>query len=181
MNIFVEVLLALGLAFLIFLLWGYLRERTGSDKYDRRVEGRGKGLDSIGVAVVCFCHDGAGKYLVAQRSERSRDERGAWEPGSGSVEFGERLEDAVRREMREEYSVEVMDLEFMGFRDVHRLHEGRKTHWIVFDYRARVDPQAVRIGEPEMLNEIRWVRLEDIPTPRHSQFALFLEKYKNKL
>lgn len=181
MNIFVEVLLALGLAFLIFLLWGYLRERTGSDKYDRRVANRKKGIDEIGIAVSCFCHDGKGNYLLEKRSATARDEQGRWNPGGGTMEFGETAEATIRRELKEEYGVDVLDYEFLGYRDVLRDMEGRKSHWLLLDFKVRVDPSQARINEPEVIEELRWVTLDTIPMPMHSFFPAYLEKYKNKL
>ncbi len=182
MNIWVEIFLALGLVVGIGFLWGFLQQLFGIEEKEKKEVERSLGVDSIGVAVVCFCHDGTGQYLVSKRSQLARDEKGAWEPGAGAVHFGERLEDAVRREMREEYGVTLQDLEYLGFRDSHRvLPDGRPTHWIVFDYRARIDPTQVVIGEPEHMEEFRWTSIADIPTPRHSQFGLFLEKYSGTL
>jgi 8-oxo-dGTP diphosphatase len=182
MSIWVEVGLAALLALFIFWLWAYFVQEYGLTKGEKRYAARKKGVDSIGVAVICFCHDGKGKYLVEKRSQNTRDEQGNWSTGGGSVEFGEHIEDAVRREAREEYSTELLDIEFLGFRDVHRTNsDGQKTHWVVFDYRARVDPATVKIGEPDMTDELRWVAIADIPSPRHSQFAVFLEKYTDVL
>ncbi len=183
MNIWVEIVLALLLLLCIGVVWEFLQKLFGLDSTERKKqESRSQGVDTIGVAITCFCHDGAGQYLVSKRSQIVRDEQGTWEPGAGAVDFGEHIEDAVHREMHEEYNVVLHDLEYLGFRDVHRvLPDGRPTHWIVFDYRARIDPSHVTIGEPEHIDEFRWVGVQDIPTPRHSQFAYFLEKYKDKL
>ena len=179
--IWLEVLGALLLAFVIFLLWGYLRQQTGSDKYDRIVANRKIGIDEIGIAVSCFCHDGKGKYLLEKRSANARDEQGRWNPGGGTVEFGETIEDAIRRELKEEYCVDVLGHEFLGYRDVHREINGRKSHWILLDFKVLIDPAQAKIGEPDVIDELRWVTIDDIPTPMHSFFPAYLEKYKGKL
>lgn len=141
-----------------------------------------KGVDYPGITTVFFCHDGAGKYLVAKRSKNCRDEWETWDPGGGGLEFGEKLEEGVVREVREEYCVEPIAIEFLGFREVHRLNqEGNPTHWIAFDFRVQVDPVEVKIGEPDMIEEVRWVDPLNIPQPTHSQFPIFLEKYKDRL
>ena len=95
-----------------------------------------KGIDCIGVSVVYFCHDGAGNVLLAQRSENSRDEKGCWDIGGGAIEFGENIEETVKKEIKEEYSTNVQKLEFLGFRDVHRTHDGVSTHWIALDFQG---------------------------------------------
>lgn len=181
MSIWLEVGLALLVVFFIFLLWGYLREQTGSDRYDRKVANRKKGIDEIGIAVSCFCHDGKGKYLLEKRSMQARDEQGRWNPGGGTVEFGETVEDAIRRELKEEYCVDVLGTEFLGYRDVHRTISDRKSHWILLDFKVLVNPDQARIGEPDVIDELRWVTIDDIPTPMHSFFPAYLEKYKDKL
>lgn len=141
-----------------------------------------KGVDYTGVSVVPMCHDGKGKYLVSLRGPGCRDEQGRWEPaGGGGVHFGETLNDALVREIEEECGAHASHIEHMGFREVFREKDGVASHWIVFDYRVLIDPKDVYITEPDKCLELRWCTLPDIPTPQHSQFPFFLEKYKDKL
>ncbi len=141
-----------------------------------------KGIDYTGVAVVCLCHDGAGRYLIELRSDRCRDEHFTWSPvGSGGVDAGEKIEEAARREVFEECGSEVLAIESLGFREVFREQGGVKTHWVFFDYRVLVSPEQVRITEPEKCLEHRWCTLEELPNPLHSQFPVVIETYKDKL
>jgi len=141
-----------------------------------------KGVNHIGVSVIPFLHDGNGRYLVGLRTEKCRDEHHTWEPlGGGGLMFGELLEQAVVREVQEETGATPFAIEFLGTREVLREHEGSKTHWLAFDYRAQVDLVLVRITEPEKCAEIRWCTITEIPRPQHSQFPYFLEKYKAQL
>lgn len=141
-----------------------------------------KGVDYIGVAVVPFLHDGQGNYLVSLRTENCRDEHFTWEPlGGGGLKFGETLDEAIIREVLEETGGTPFNFEYLGLREVHREHEGKKTHWLAFDYRAQVNRDEVKIMEPEKCAEIRWCSVNEIPTPLHSQFPVFLERYKDRL
>jgi len=141
-----------------------------------------KGFDYIGVSVITMCHDGQGKYLISQRGPGCKDEQGAWEPcGGGSVEPHESLEDAVRREIKEECGGNATDITFMGFREVFREIDGKKSHWVAFDYKAQVDPKDVSITEPDKCTELRWCAIDEIPHPQHSQFPIFLKKYRDIL
>jgi len=140
--------------------------------------------EHIRTSVVFFCHDGNGKYLLNKRSQNCRDEQGTWDPGGGSVEFGERLVDAVMREIQEEFCTTPKDIEFMGYRDVMREQNGKKTHWVSHDFRVLVDPKEVRSGEPHKCDGLTWVtiaELENFPEPLHSQFPIFLKQYRDKL
>ncbi|HET9641656.1 MAG TPA: NUDIX domain-containing protein [Candidatus Paceibacterota bacterium] len=140
-----------------------------------------KGTDYTGVTVVFACHDGAGRYLFAKRGTNCRDEHGTWDPGGGGLEFGDTVEGTLRKEIKEEYGADVLDFEFLGFRDVHREHNGAKTHWIALDYKVRIDPSQVVNGEPHKFDEIAWFTLDALPTPMHSQYPKFLELYGDRL
>jgi 8-oxo-dGTP diphosphatase len=140
-----------------------------------------KGVDTIGIAVVYFCHDGDGNVLLAKRSEAARDETLRWDIGGGAVEFGESVEETVRKEIKEEYSTDVEDMEFLGFRDVHRVHDGVPTHWIALDFKVRVNREMAAIGEPHKFDDLGWFTLDGLPSPVHSQLPTFLEKYKVRL
>lgn len=66
-----------------------------------------KGVDYIGNAVVYFCHDGKGNFLLAQRSKNARDEQGRWDIGGGGIDFGDTVVDTLKKEIKEEYSTDV--------------------------------------------------------------------------
>ncbi len=140
-----------------------------------------KGIDCPGVAVIFFCHDGNGRYLLHKRSANARDEQGCWDVGGGSVEHGELLEDALRREIQEEYGAEIIDHEFLGFREVHRIVNGTPTHWIAFDFKVHIDPSRVSNGDPQKIDEIDWFEITSLPDPLHSQIPTALSNYMDKL
>lgn len=140
-----------------------------------------KGVDHIGVSVVYFCHDGQGNVLLAQRSQNARDEQGRWDIGGGGVELGETVINTLKKEIKEEYSTDVIDEEFLGYRDIFREHNENKTHWITLDFKVLVDRTKAKIGEPHKFDNLGWFTLTSLPTPVHSQLPAFLEKYKDKL
>lgn len=140
-----------------------------------------KGIDCIGNTVVFACHDGEGNYLLSRRSVNCRDEHGTWDPGGGGIELHDTVLETLAKEIAEEYCTDVLDHEFLGYRDVHRENNGVKTHWIALDFKVLVDHDKVRNGEPHKLEEIGWFRLDALPSPLHSQFPHFLEIYKERL
>jgi 8-oxo-dGTP pyrophosphatase MutT (NUDIX family) len=140
-----------------------------------------KGVDYTGNTVVFACHDGEGNFVFSKRSVQCRDEHGTWDPGGGALEFGDTVENTLRKEIREEYCTEVVDYEFLGYRDVHREQNGEKTHWIALDFKVRIDRSKVANGEPHKADEIAWFRLDALPTPMHSQWPIFFKQYREKL
>lgn len=140
-----------------------------------------KGEDYVGVTIVYLCHDGKGNILLAKRSKNCRDEHGAWDYGGGGLEFGDTVIDTLKKEIKEEYCADVIEHEFLGYRDVHREHNGKKTHWIALDFRVLVDRDNVKIGEPHKFDEIGWFKLDSLPSPMHSQAPTFFKQYKGKI
>ncbi|MBA3788824.1 NUDIX domain-containing protein [Patescibacteria group bacterium] len=140
-----------------------------------------KGEDYTGVTIVYACHDGKGNFLFNKRGMQCRDEQGTWDQGGGGLEFGDTVEDTLRKEIAEEYCTDVIEYEFLGYRDVHRENNGKKTHWIALDFKVLVDRSKTKNGEPHKFDEIGWFTLDALPTPLHSQTPNFLNLYKDKL
>lgn len=140
-----------------------------------------KGEDYTGVTICYFCHDGKGNFLMNFRSKNCRDEHERWDIGAGGLEFKDGVEETLRKEIKEEYCTDVLDFEFMGFRELHREHQGKPTHWIALDFKVLVDQSKVKNGEPHKFEKIGWFTLNSLPTPTHSQFPKFLDKNRSKL
>ncbi len=140
-----------------------------------------KGEDFIGTGVIYLCHDDKGNFLLHKRGENARDENGRWDIGGGALEFGEKADETLKREIKEEYGADVLSYEFLGFRDVHREKGGKPTHWIALDFKVLVDPDKVKNGEPHKFDEFGWFSFEKLPSPLHSQLPLFFQKYKDRL
>ncbi|HEX9153712.1 MAG TPA: NUDIX domain-containing protein [Candidatus Saccharimonadales bacterium] len=141
-----------------------------------------KGASFTGITTVFWCYDVNGRLFLARRSNNSRDEQGRWDPGAGGLKHGQTLEENVRRELKEEYDVEPLRLDFIGYRDVFReLEDGTPTHWLAMDFAARVDPQKLRIAEPDMFDDSGWFVLDELPSPLHSQFDAFLRVHGDRL
>lgn len=132
------------------------------------------GVDHIGVTCVFFCHDGKGNLLMQKRSQECRDERGRWDCGSGSMEFGETFEETVRREIKEEYCVNPIDLKFCGVRNVLRKNGKIRTHWVALVFAAKVDPKRAKIGEKRKIEKIGLFPIKKLPSPQHSMLKKHL-------
>ncbi len=140
-----------------------------------------KGQDYIGVTVVYLCHDGKGNVLLSKRGKGCRDEHGTWDGGGGGLEFGDTVENTLRKEIKEEYSTDALAHEFLGYRDVHREHEGKKTHWLALDFKVLVDRDKAKNGEPHKFDAVEWFPFDKLPSPLHSQFPTFLKLYKGRI
>jgi len=86
----------------------------------------------------------------------------------GAVEFGERSEDALRREIREELGADIADPRLLGvLENIFRI-EGRQWHEVVFVYDARfADPEwnartEIPVNEAACIAPATWVPLASL-------------------
>lgn len=133
------------------------------------------GFDYPGVSCAFLCHDGARRFLLHRRSERCRDEHGTWDSGAGAIEFGETFEEAVAREVREEYLASPREVRFLGATNVLRRDRGAPTHWVALSFAVLINPDEAGIGEPEKIDELGWFATDSLPDPRHSQLEVQLD------
>ncbi len=133
-----------------------------------------RGTDYIGVTVSFLCHDGRGKILLHKRTQNSRDEQGKWDNGGGALEFGEGFEEAVAREIKEEYCADVVESKFLCAYNNLRQQDGAPTHWVNIVYFVQIDPAQVRIGEPTKMEELGWFSPNALPEPQHPTLARWI-------
>ena len=140
-----------------------------------------KGINYPGITISFFCHDGEGNFVMSKRSQNCRDERGCWDIGAGGLDLGDSVEETLRKEITEEYCTDILDFEFLGYRDLFREHEGQKTQWVALDFKVLVDRKKVANGEPHKFDEVAWFTQNKLPENIHSQNPIFFETYKEKL
>ncbi len=137
------------------------------------------GFDCIGIVVATLCHDGQGNYAMMKRSSKSRDSHGFWDFGGGTVEFGEKLEETLVREVKEEFGVVPISYTQIGTRDI--IDTEAKKHWIGVFYKVEVDRDTVYNAEPETHEDLQWFKLPDVPSPLRPIVVDQIEAFKNFL
>ncbi len=120
-----------------------------------------RGIDYIGVGVGAVLVDDQGQLFLARRGPQAKNERGLWEFPGGSVEFGEKLADALAREMREEYGVEIAVSELLDVVDHILPDEGQ--HWVSPTFICAITAGKPAIREPEKCTEIGWFHPDETP------------------
>ena len=125
------------------------------------------------MSCVFVCHDHDGRLLLARRGRGARDEPGTWDCGAGALEYGETFEQAVAREVVEEYTTEPLGIALAGVRNV--LRDDPRSHWVAIVFAVLVDPATVAIGEPHKFDELGWFTTDALPSPLHSQLPATLD------
>jgi mutator protein MutT len=120
-----------------------------------------KGIDYIGVGTGAIIFNKDGTLFLAKRGKDARNEKHKWEFPGGSVEFGETLENALVREVREEFGFVIEVVQLLDV--VNHILPGEKQHWVSPTYLCRYRNGNPRILEPHKCEEIGWFRLDMIP------------------
>ena len=120
-----------------------------------------KGIDYIGVGVGAVIFNSENRVFLARRGKEARNESGKWEFPGGAVEFGETLEHALMREVREEYGFDIVIDELLDV--VNHLIPAEKQHWVSPTFLCRIKSGTPSILEPHKCDEISWFELDEIP------------------
>lgn len=138
-----------------------------------------KGIDYIGVSAGAIIFNDNGEIFLSKRSQNTKNERGCWETPGGSVEFGETLEGATKREIMEEYGAEIEIIEQWLSSD-HIIHT-EKQHWVATTFLAKFKSgQEPKIMEPDKCDEIGWFNLNELPTSLSLITQKNLQQYSKK-
>jgi 8-oxo-dGTP pyrophosphatase MutT (NUDIX family) len=90
--------------------------------------------DKIRPIAICVCRDDD-RILVTEFIEKGRI---YYRPIGGTIEFGERGEEAVRREFREEIATGLQEVRYLGTLENIYTDGGRRGHEIVLVYDGRL-------------------------------------------
>ena len=101
-----------------------------------------------------FIFNQAGELLLL----KSHKWPGMYVVPGGHVELGERIEEAVIRETKEETGLDVYGIEFINFQEfIYDPSFWKRKHFIFFDYACRTDSTNVQLNDEA--EDYVWVRL----------------------
>jgi len=112
--------------------------------------------------------------VFLMRSHKWRDH---WVLPGGHIELGERMEDALRREVKEETSLDIRDIDFICFQEfIYDERFWQRRHFIFFDYACKTDSAAVTLNDEAQ--EYVWVTLDEaLKMPVEHYTAVALREY----
>ncbi len=133
------------------------------------------GVDYIGVGCGALIINNKNETLLLKRGAKSRNQAGFWSKPGGTVEFGEKIEDAIIREIKEEFGVEIELIKFLGF--TNHIIEEERQHWLSISYLARIIKGEPRNMEPEKHDEIGWFSFDNLPEKLTQTTSELIEEY----
>ncbi len=124
----------------------------------------------VGVGALVFKD---GKILLGKR--KGTHGTGSYSSGGGHVEHLESLEEAIRREIREENGVEVTNLRFLC---VVNLKEYAPKHYLDIGFIADWQSGEPTVLEPDKFESWDWYSLDNLPKPLFAAIPRYLEALK---
>jgi len=95
-----------------------------------------------------------------------------WEFPGGSVEFGEKLADALQREMFEEFGIKIEVGELLDVVDHILPEEGQ--HWVSPTFLCKIKSGEPLILEPEKCSAIGWFIINEVPSDLTPQLRVLI-------
>lgn len=121
------------------------------------------GKDYIGVGCGGLVVDDNNKVLLMRRGQKSKNQIGFWTQPGGAVDYGETVEDAIKREIKEELNIEVNLTRMLCYSDHIMSDEGQ--HWVAISWLAKIVSGKPKIMEPLKCDALEWFALDHLPAP----------------
>ncbi|MFZ2188331.1 MAG: NUDIX domain-containing protein [Candidatus Moraniibacteriota bacterium] len=118
------------------------------------------GKDYIGVGGGILIFNDKKEVLLARR-KGTRNEDGLWSKPGGGVDYGEKVEAALKREIKEEVGIVVDIWGYLPHTD--HIIKKDKQHWVAFNYLAKIKSGVPKNREPEKCDGVEWFSLERLP------------------
>jgi mutator protein MutT len=136
------------------------------------------GKDFTGVGVGAFILNDNNELFLLLRAKDSRVEPGTWMIPGGRVDFMEKMEDTVKREIKEEIGVDLDVVEPVKTND-HILPE---QHWVTTTFLCKIRSGEPKIMEPHKHDDLGWFPLDKMPEnlsiATQNSIKAYREKYE---
>jgi 8-oxo-dGTP diphosphatase len=119
------------------------------------------GKDYIGVGGGVLILNNQNETLLLKRGKKSKNEVGFWNKPGGAVDYGEKIIDAMRREVKEEIGVDVKIFGYLLHSD--HIIKKDKQHWVGFNLLGRIKSGTPKIMETQKHEEMLWFNLDKLP------------------
>lgn len=119
------------------------------------------GKDYIWLGCWALILDEQKQILLMQRANWSGNESWYWSQPGGKVDFGEKVETAIIREIKEELNIQIQLLKFLCYTD--HIISDENQHWVAISYLAKIIDGTPKIMEPSKCQDLQWFDINQVP------------------
>ena len=119
------------------------------------------GKDYIGVGCGAVILNEKNQVLLMKRGTGCRNCVGYWAIPGGCIDHFEAVEDAVKREIKEEIGVDIEILQLLSV--TNDFIKDENEHWITPQFLCRIMGGIPAICEPKKCEELRWFDIDAVP------------------
>lgn len=133
-----------------------------TDLYEKKLLGKNimiQGKDYIGVGCGAFIVNENNEVLLQLRNKAPEKEY--WSIPGGRVELFEKMEEAVKREVKEETGVEIEIIDLLGI--CNHIVESENVHWMSPSFLCRIIKGVPEIKEPTKHLDLKWFKMDNLP------------------
>lgn len=131
-----------------------------------------------GIAVGCLIFNSENKVILIERGLKAKDSFGKLEGVGGGVEKGEEsLIATALREIKEE--IGDVEIKIEKILTIKMMPGKNGSFWVIVDYLGRLKKGIPKIMEPEKINKIHYLELNEIDKNKLSEYQkVAMKKYK---
>lgn len=101
------------------------------------------------------------QILLMKRSKNCKNQVGCWTVPGGKVEYFETVEDAIKREVKEELGVDIEVIQLLSVTDDILPQENQ--HWVSPQFLCKIKSGVITNKEPHKCDDIQWFDIHEIP------------------
>ena len=126
----------------------------------------------IGIGCGAIIINEKNEVLLVKKPLSSIHDSGYWTRPGGEVNFGETIEEALKREVKNETGLDIEIVRFLDMNEI--IDTENKIHWIAFGYLAKMLSQDLSRNST---NEMQWFSISDLPKELTTYTKASLETY----
>ena len=119
------------------------------------------GKDFIGVGVGAHIINDKNQILLMKRNKNCRNKAGYWTIPGGRVELFQEVEEALKREIKEELGIDIEIIQLLSV--TNDIIKEEEQHWVSPQFLCKITNGTPANLEPQKCDEIAWFDLDKIP------------------
>lgn len=134
--------------------------------------------DFIGLGCWALIINQDNQVLLIQRNAKWRDNIWFWSQPWWTVELWESVQNAIKREIKEELWIDVQLLKYLCYTDT---YYEKDSHWIAITYLAKIQSWEPKLMEAKKHSWLKWFDVDKIPDKITPRLKDAVETYKGYL